>query len=104
MFAGLIIRTLASIENRHRDLGRAGIVRANVNHDVRIVFGFVGILRLLFRVPRAGSRGRIVEIFIFDRKIADLIIRFVQRELDAVDDRVCLALGTSRCAAGWKKS
>ncbi len=82
-----------AVQNRHRDLGRPGVVRADVEHHVGIGGGRLGVARFLLGRPLASRGGGIVTVEIVESEIAHLIVRLVQRHPDAVDDRVGLLPG-----------
>ena len=67
------------IEDRHRDLGRAGVVGADVDHDVGILRGADRRSRFRARGPMAGGGRRVVPVGVFDLKVADAVIDLLKR-------------------------
>ena len=87
---------VAEVQNRHRDLGGAGVERADVGHDVGILEGPPSVGRLGLTRPLARGGRRVVEVEVFDAERPHLAARLLDRHPDAAHDRVGLLLRGAR--------
>ena len=73
-----------AVVDRDRDLGRAGVVGADVDDGERIADGLVRVLGLDGAVPLAGLRRGVVEVHDLEAVAGDGAVDFRHREVDAV--------------------
>ncbi len=95
VLAGRDHQQVGLVQDRHRNLRRARVVGADVDHHVRVVHRAVGVGRFGLGRPLAGAGRGVVPVGIDHLELARLPAGFFQRDLDAVDDRVGLGLGAA---------
>ena len=84
------LRQSRLVEDRDRHLAGARVELAHVVDGLRVRGRLARVGRRLARVPLAGRRGRVVERLVVHRPLPGLAASLIERELDAIDERVAL--------------